>query len=206
MANLQIIKDLIKKKKLSIREVANELGISEQGLQKLIRENSTKIETLEALSSILEVSISVFFDKEQYKPMISYTNGVPYYETDFIGGFDLIFNDQTTTPTYLIDFKKYNDADCWCNITGHSMEPEITHGDIIALKEVQDWDKFLPLGEVYAIVTNNDLRTVKRIGAGSQKGFFNLVPTNKSPEYGVQEIPINMIVKVFRVLGCMKRL
>lgn len=62
MANLQKIKSILKEKGLTIRYLAGELGISEQGLQKLIRENSTKIETLEAIANILEVSISVFFE------------------------------------------------------------------------------------------------------------------------------------------------
>ena len=62
MANLQRIKDILKEKGLTIRYLANELGISEQGLQKLIRENSTKIETLESISKILKVSIITFFE------------------------------------------------------------------------------------------------------------------------------------------------
>lgn len=142
---------------------------------------------------------------ESFLPQISYTEGVPYYNIDFIGGFDIVLNDQTIKPEYLIDFKKYNEATCWCNVTGHSMEPEITHGDIIALKKVEDMS-FLPLGEVYAIVTKNGMRTIKRLGPSSDPKCYTLVPTNKSPEYGIQELPKNMIQCVFQVLGCMKRL
>lgn len=138
-------------------------------------------------------------------PRISYTTGVPYYNVDFIGGFDMVLNDQTINPEYLIDFKKYNEADCWCNVTGHSMEPEITHGDMIALKKIEDVS-FLPFGEVYAIVTTNNMRTIKRLGPSSTPNNYSLVPTNKSPEYGIQELPKNMIRIVFQVLGCMKRL
>ena len=54
-------------------------------------------------------------------PKISYISGVPYYNVDFVGGFDIVLNDQTSNPEYLIDFKKYNDATYWCNVTGHSM-------------------------------------------------------------------------------------
>ena len=138
-------------------------------------------------------------------PQKSYTQGVPYYNVDFIGGFDIVLNDQTTTPEYLINFQKYNEATCWCNVTGHSMEPEITHGDIIALKEIED-ASFLPYGEVYAIVTTNNMRTIKRIGPASNPDSYSLIPTNRSPEYGIQELPKNMIRHVFHVLGCMKRL
>lgn len=138
-------------------------------------------------------------------PKVSYTKGVPYYNVDFVGGFDLIMNDQTTIPEYLIDFKKYNGATCWCNVTGHSMEPEINHGDIIALKKIED-PSFLPLGEIYAIVTTNNMRTIKRVSKGDDKDHYNLVPTNKSPEYSIQELPKNMIQAIYHVLGCMKRL
>ena len=137
-------------------------------------------------------------------PIKSLTSGVPYYNVDFIGGFDIILNDQTATPEYLIDFKEYNKATCWCNITGHSMEPEINHGDIIALKEIADFS-FLPYGEVYAIITTNGMRTVKRIGPSSNPENCSLIPTNKSPEYGVQEIPRNYIYKVYQVLGSVKK-
>ena len=139
------------------------------------------------------------------EPQISHTAGVPYYNVDFIGGFDMVMNDQTINPDYLIDFKKYNEADCWCNVTGHSMEPEITHGDIIAMKKIEDFS-FLPLGEVYAIVTTNGMRTIKRLGPSSNPNSYSLVPTNKSPEYGIQELPKKMISIVYQVLGCMKRL
>ena len=138
-------------------------------------------------------------------PVRSYTRGVPYYNVDFLGGFDVILNDQTLNPEFLIDFETYNRATCWCNITGHSMEPEITSGDIIALKEIHD-PSFLPLGEVYAIVTTNGLRTIKRLGPSPDPDKYSLVPANKSPEYGVQEIPKAMIARVYEVLGCMKKL
>lgn len=138
-------------------------------------------------------------------PAKSYITGVPYYNVDFIGGFDLVLNDQTINPEYLIDFKQYNKATVWCNITGHSMEPEITNGDIVALKEIPDFS-FLPFGEIYAIITTNGMRTIKRIGPASSHDCYSLIPTNKSPEYGVQEIPKKMIYKVYAVLGCMKKL
>ncbi len=143
--------------------------------------------------------------ENEKNPVKSYISGVPYYNVDFIGGFDLILNDQTINPEYYIQFKPYDKATCWCNITGHSMEPEINHGDIIALREIHD-TSFLPYGEIYAIVTANDMRTVKRIGPSSNPDNYTLIPTNKSPEYGIQELPKNMILRIFEVMGCMKRL
>ena len=132
--------------------------------------------------------------------------GAPYYNVDFIGGFDLVLNDQTINPDYYINFEPYNKPGVvWCNITGHSMEPELSNGDYIALKEMTDPVQYLPYGEIYAIVTES-YRTVKRIGKADQKDFIRLIPTNKSPEYSPQDIPISMIQKVYAVLGSMHRL
>jgi transcriptional regulator with XRE-family HTH domain len=137
-------------------------------------------------------------------PTMNHNKGVPYYDVDFIGGFDLIHNDQTTRPAYYIDFEQYNKADCWCNVTGHSMEPMISNGDSIALKEIQDWYAFIPFGEIYAIVTTEH-RTIKRVSKASNNDSLLLIPTNESPEYQPQEIPKKLIIKVFKVLGCVKK-
>ncbi len=85
------------------------------------------------------------------------------------------------------------------------MEPELNNGDFIAMKEMTDPIEYLPYGEIYGIVTDS-YRTVKRIRMSKKKGFVRLIPTNKSPEYGEQEIPVSMIRKVFAVLGSMHRL
>lgn len=138
-------------------------------------------------------------------PRKSYTHGVPYYNVDFIGGFDLIINDQSAYPEYYVDFKEYNCADCWCNVTGHSMEPEINQGDIVALKELQDWRTYIPAGEIYGIVTTEH-RTIKKVSPSQREGYIRLIPINKSPEYVPQEIPLNIVLKVYKVLGCMKKL
>ena len=129
--------------------------------------------------------------------------GSPYYNVDFIGGFDIMLNDQTVNPDYYIDFEPYNKPGVvWCNITGHSMEPSITHGDIIAMQEVKTWNEFILLDEVYGLVTD-EFRTVKRISQSEKDGYYKLVPVNRN--YNSQDIPVSIIRKVFKVLGSVKR-
>ena len=63
MANLQKIKTLVASVPgMSMESLASQLGITPQALSKLIRHNSTKIETLEAIARILNVPVTVFFD------------------------------------------------------------------------------------------------------------------------------------------------
>lgn len=135
------------------------------------------------------------------KPEISYTEGVPYYDEDFMLGFEELLSSGREYPEYLIKVPGYEKATLWCNASGHSMEPEINNGDIIALKRIEDYS-FLPFGDIYGIVTTNGLRTIKRIGRSPREGFYRLIPTNK--DYDEQEIPINQIALVYRVMGAMK--
>lgn len=201
------IKQYIDAKGISTNMLETTIGISSGGFRKV------KTVSSEFVSEFAKKYPSVSLDwllrgegeMEKSVPQKSFTAGRPYYDVDFLGGFDLTAPDQTKNPEYNIDFKPYNkDGVIWCNITGRSMEPEINSGDIIALIEVLNWDKFILMNDIYAIITKNNLRTVKRVKSGSDKNHFKLVPSN--PEFEIQEIEIDMIDKVFKVLGCMKKL
>ena len=127
--------------------------------------------------------------------------GVPYYDVDFLGGFDSIYNDNTTVPMHNIVSVVCPRAEMWCNITGHSMEPTISNGDIIALRKCSVED--VQYGEIYAVVLDG-LRTVKVIRKSKTKGMLLFVPVNKDG-YDEQEFAINRITQIYEVLGCIKR-
>lgn len=165
----------------------------------LISDGNSQADTISGKDTSVQQAVNV--------PAISYTHGRPYFNVDFLGGFDIIINDQTVMPEYNIDFKPYNkEGVMWCNITGHSMEPLVSNGDIIAIKEMKDWKDFILYGEVYGIVTE-DMRTVKVVTKSEQgQDFMRLVPINKSEEYQPQDIPVKLITHVFKVVGCMKKM
>ena len=127
------------------------------------------------------------------------TKGRPYYNVDFRLGFDIMTNDQTTNPDYMIDFPPYNDVDCWVNAHGDSMAPTISSGDIVALKHIED-HSYLINGEIYAIVTTNGLRTIKRIRDNGET--FTLIADNH--EVGEQIIPKQFVTHVYHVRGTIK--
>lgn len=145
-------------------------------------------------------------EKEEKLPSVNQTyEGAPYFNVDFIGGFDVIVNDQTRNPDFYINYPPYNqEGVVWCNLTGHSMEPEISNGDIIALREVTTPIQYLPAGEIYGIVTE-EYRTVKRVRLSQKEGYVRLIPSNRSEEFCEQEIPISMILKVYAVLGSIRK-
>lgn len=138
---------------------------------------------------------------EKVLPEKSYTVGVPYYDVDFKLGFDEMEHPGAPNPEYLIRMPGYEKATLWCNASGHSMEPEINNGDILALQRIDDFS-FLPFGDIYGIITTNGMRTIKRLGRSIKDGYYRLIPTNKN--YDEQEIPIKSIAIVYRVMGAMK--
>ncbi len=64
MANLQKIKDLSKAKGIPLKTIAEQVGISEQGIHKMIREETMSAVILEQIACILKVNICVFFNRE----------------------------------------------------------------------------------------------------------------------------------------------
>jgi len=144
-------------------------------------------------------------EKQKLMPIINNEKrGVPYYDVDFIAGYDLVENDQTIIPAYYVDFEPYNKADEWINVTGHSMDPLISHGDKIAVHRIENWDTYILYGEIYAIVTDS-YRTIKRVRK-SKLGpdYIKLIPINQ--EYDEQDIPKSIIRKVSQVLGTAKKI
>jgi len=200
-------------------QFASRLGITPQGLSTWIKRESFDLELVfskcEGLSAqwLLTGEGEMFENNNQTKskeisdpseisspePRISMEigQGTPYYDVDFIGGFTEIFNSQTTVPACNIIVPGFEKATAWCNVTGHSMEPRINHGDIIALRQctVQD----IQYGEIYAVVLDT-IRTIKILRKGSTPDVLRYVPIN-TDGFDEQEFPISRIINVFEVLG-----
>ena len=205
------LREYLLNEKISQNEVAEMLGVSSAYVNMIcMGRKSIGKKTAARLQEAVGVSAAWLLtgDGEMYAqekeqqvnvPVQSKTAGKPYYNVDFRLGFDVLLNDQTQNPDYLIDFPPYNDCDCWCNAYGNSMYPTIASGDIVALKRITDIS-YLINGEIYAIVTSNGLRTIKRIRDNGTT--FTLIADNK--EVGDQNIPKEMVTHVFLVRGTIK--
>lgn len=63
MANLNKINNLLKEKKRTKNWLANETGVSPQGIIDLIKKGNCAVSTLERIAAALEVPISTFFEE-----------------------------------------------------------------------------------------------------------------------------------------------
>lgn len=72
--DIEILKDLMDKKRFSQRKLAKEIGMSHPGLNKALSTGEFKVSTLEKIADVLEVDISVFFkSKKEYSELDSYS-------------------------------------------------------------------------------------------------------------------------------------
>ena len=127
--------------------------------------------------------------------------GTPYYDVDFIGGFDEVFNSQVNIPATNIVIRGFEKASLWCNVTGHSMEPKINHGDIIALHQCTLND--IQYGEIYAVVLDT-IRTLKILRRSPNPDKLRFIPINTN-DYDEQEFDKSRIINVFEVIGSISK-
>lgn len=67
MISLQKIKELCQKKNVTVKQAALDLGMTEQAMHKIIKTNSTKIETLISIAQYFNVEPNYFFDNHSNK-------------------------------------------------------------------------------------------------------------------------------------------
>lgn len=69
MINLGIIRDLCKNKGITLKNLADDLKISQTGLSGMLKNNSTTLETLEKIAKYFNVSVGVFFGEKDFTPL-----------------------------------------------------------------------------------------------------------------------------------------
>lgn len=127
---------------------------------------------------------------------------VPFYDIDFTSSFLEITNNQSTTPDSYITHPFFNGCDYVVRNSGQSMAKVINHGDAIGLVKLNNWQEFFPFGEIYAIVTNDNLRMIKVITKGETDEHYTLIskPTDsKRNEFPPQQIKKSSILSIFKV-------
>lgn len=132
--------------------------------------------------------------------------GVPYYDIDITGGIVESFNDVKEKPDFFVDFKPFNDCAAYMPIFGDSMFPMFASGEILAVKQMHNYDAIL-WGEPYLVVTNaewDNLRTVKLVHPHDEQDKIILRASNPNFK-GDTVVPKTAIVGLFIVKGKINR-
>ena len=130
---------------------------------------------------------------------------VPYYDVDFAGGWNSEELFTQHKPSFFITIPDFKRAELACNLIGNSISQRIKSGSIIGLRKVDDWQSYFPTNEVYAVVMQNNLRTVKLVRRAKEKGFIELVPAPlpeyNDPPYQTETVPEDYIVEFYQVVA-----
>mgnify|MGYP000852063000 CR=1 FL=1 len=130
---------------------------------------------------------------------------IPFYDIDVTAHISEIFTDTPhSAPAYWLDIPHFKGSMA-CKVSGDSMAPEISSGDMILVKKINNPDVIL-WGEIYLVVTDetaNNLCTIKKLYQGRNPDTFILRSIN--PEYaGDTVIPKQSIITIAHVIGCVK--
>jgi len=140
---------------------------------------------------------------------------IPFYDTTAVAGTLQVSNmDPLEEPAEYIDAGDwFLDADSAMRVHGDSMFPEYKSGSIVVLREVFD-KRLIVYGEDYMVQTR-EYKVIKRLYKGNTESCWIACSVNeeiweKGPMagrliYEPFDILMDDVIKVCRVLGCVKR-
>lgn len=206
----KIISDIKYRKGLNQAEIAKELGVKPTYLSDMINErvpfNETFRQKLYEVYSDLITNENSMLKGDGKPEIIKEEKGkIPYYDVDFAGGWSTEELFTNAMPTYYISAPEFAKSEFACNLRGNSISNRIKSGAIIGLKEIFDWEIYFPTNELYAVITKNDLRTVKIVKWGKDKKYLELIPDPlpefNNPPYETETIPVDFVSKMFQVVA-----
>ena len=191
--------------------LSEELGINKATLSNWKSRNSIDYNLVFSKCKLINIDWLITGNGKMFRseslqtelPAISNNSNIskPYFDIDFICGFDEIINSQVSIPTANIIIQGFEKADLWCNVSGHSMEPKISHGDIIALRKCTIED--IQYGEIYAVVLDT-IRTIKIIRKSKDPEKLRFIPINIE-NYDEKEYPVSRILHIYEVIGSISK-
>lgn len=207
--------EILKAKSISVKEAAKLLDKSEMYVRKLMRPGeSFGIEPVtKILNSITDINPDWLLNEkgEMFRAKLLPTNtdgkGVPYFE-DIEASCSILSlgMDIPETPTFYIDYEHFNDCNAYIPVVGDSMYPQYCAGEIVAVKQILNFD-VIQWGEAYLVITNsnaNDLRTIKQLHYCEDESKIILRASN--PNFrGDTKINKEDIRSLFIIKGKIKR-
>lgn len=133
-------------------------------------------------------------------------SGVPFYNVNLsdtsFEGFSML----KEAPEYYVNYRPFNDCDAYLPIYGDSMYPKYASGEIIAVREIVNFD-IIQWGEAYLLIADeraNNITTVKLLfeHANAKK----IILRSSNPNFrGDTVLDKEMIKRLFIIKGKVTR-
>lgn len=203
--NLSLLSVKIGRGKQFFSSYKNKTGIGKKILQELNNKLSVNMKYI-----LYGEEPMILDDKDVIvEETISYPrlmHGVPFFNIDINASFLESFQDIEEEPEFFVDFKPFNDCSAYLQVYGDSMYPKYASGEIIAVKQINNFD-LLQWGEAYLVITDaeaNNMRTVKLIY--SHKDHKKIILRASNPNFnGDMVVNKANIINLFIVKGKITR-
>lgn len=154
MPKLQIIKDILDERGISVSDFCKEINMSISGFKRIIERNSTRLQTLEMIAEALHCPVGVFFaeisaDKQPKRDLLK-----PHIPISAQAGSLSGYGDPVTASACEMNasISSFGTYDYTIDVKGDSMNPTYHSGDIVACRMVNPGDP-LWYGHVYVLDT-----------------------------------------------------
>lgn len=164
--------------------IKRRIGVSSKVLEGIVR-NIKGLNTQWLLSGV-----GVMFSEK--------VRALPFYEVDVTAGNVNRIFDGTEIPRDSLLVPGFADCDFAVPVSGHSMYPKISNGDIIICKQINDFD-VVEFGQIYLIVTD-ERRMVKYVRKAAKPDKVLLVSENHE-RFDDFEISRSKIRRLYLVKG-----
>ncbi len=131
-------------------------------------------------------------------------NSIPLIPVDAIAGYgsgDLIINDADIERRYVIPDWTEKHVDYMIRVSGSSMYPKYSNGDLIGCRRLKDAD-FFQWGKTYVLDTEQG-PIIKRLFKSDVDGYLKCVSDNKE-HYPPFDIPIASVYRYSVVVGVLR--
>ena len=205
MPKLYLIHEILRERGIMLKDFAQALGMSPNGVKQMIKRNSTKIQTLEQIADVLHYPVEYFLHgTNRSEPQHVATKQIPHIPYSAQAGSLSGFSESAVAQTCLF-FPRIDligSYDFTIDIQGDSMIPIYQNGDTIACKRIcsiQD----LHNGMVYVLDTAQGILVKEVWREAPEARNITCISSNKL--YPPLSIDLTEVFGISEVVAILKR-